>query len=394
MLLKMTQLDINYIRPDSFFIYNIYSENGEKLHDARTPLSSSKIKSIREAYGNYVYIDKNEVNVNEMEPAIPEEKLCLIRDKTKSILEEVESIGVLSKATYREAVETVETILDELNKTKYNVINLLKDLKSYEEYTYSHSVNVGILVAVFAQKHGLFSQDELKNLTLGAYLHDIGKMKIDLNIINKKGKLSKREMLEMKRHPQLGYEIIKRNGERNPIVQQSILFHHEKFQEDGYYGLPYNNLPVFSKIISICDIFDALTSKRPYRDALSTSDALKSIVNSINFHFDYNFVSNFINKMESLLSNNLSTYAVGDICELNSQELALIKELGTKDLLKPKVLVFCRFSKDKRGMVAKFYEEPFELDIFEDPVRIITKLICNGHHLNIIKERLKERKII
>ncbi|MDY6968423.1 MAG: HD domain-containing protein [Spirochaetota bacterium] len=389
MISDWVKIDLNYIRPNSYFVFNIYSKDGEKILEPRIPLTFDKIQNIYKKFGNYVYYDLNDV-----EYTIPKKEMDIAYDVSRSIMDEISITDQLSKETYKEAEQMTEVLVGILNKTDIKVINLLKELKSYEEYTYQHSVNVGILSAVFAQKLDYLTIDELKHLTLGAFLHDIGKIKIEKEILNKKGKLNQLETIKIRRHPQLGYEMVKRLGKSHPIVQQTILFHHEKYNDKGYYGLPYENLPIYPKITSICDIFDALTTHRPYRNALNSAEALKSIVNSINLHFDYSFVSNFINYMESILNNCQSIYKINDICELNSQELALIKELGSKNLMRPKILVFCKFSRIGRKINAKFYKKPFSLDLQRDSSRKIAKIINNQQHINVIKARLRERCIL
>jgi hypothetical protein len=236
--------------------------------------------------------------------------------------------------------------------------------------------------------------EELKSLLLGAFLHDIGKMKLDKQLLNKKGKLNVTEFQKMKRHPQLGYEIIKSVATSDVIVQQCILFHHEKFNNKGYYGLPYENLPNYPKIISICDVFDALTSRRPYRMAISPANALKILLNSISNHFDYELVSKFINIVGPFVNNTRHFYGKHEICELNTQELALIIGLGEKDILKPEIIVFCKYQKTRSKINVKFYDRPFRIKLENETKRIMTNILSNEYQVYSIKNRLLERSLL
>jgi len=389
--MKTIKVDLSYIRPNSSFIYALYSDEGKKILNPRIILTPSRIKRIIDNYGHVIYYNKSEFG-----SPIPQKKLKVAYSTSKEIMDEVSKTQTISNKAYTEAEVMIEDILGDLESTEVDSIDLLKDLRSYEEYTYNHSVNVGLLSAIFAIKMEVLSKDEIKYLTLGAYLHDIGKMKIDKQLLNKKGKLNISETNKMRRHPQLGYEIVRKVRNSNPIVEQSILFHHEKFNTKGYYKLPYEYLPVFSKIVSLCDIFDALTSNRPYRRAVSTPNTLKAIVNSINNHFDYNIISQFINMLSPILNNKESFYYKNEICELksiecHSNELALIKIPGKTDLLKPQVLIFCNLLKNNKKTTAKFYKTPFNIDLQHDSSRKMIKLISNHYQIEKINKMLSKK---
>ncbi|MDY6934333.1 MAG: HD domain-containing protein [Spirochaetota bacterium] len=376
---KRIKIDLSYLRPNSCFVYPIYSLKGEKIFDARVILTQERLKMITEKYGNIVFREWEN---------IPDYRKKIAFCRSREIMEEVSATQKLSENSFLQAEDIIEAILDDLTTSEIEVVNLLKDLKDYDEYIYNHSVNVGILSAIFAIKLGLFSLDEIRSLTLAAYLHDIGEMKIDKQLLEKEGELDASEMKEIEKHPQLSYEMIKCINRTNRIIEQSVLFHHERYNNQGYYMYPYVNLPLYPKIISICDIYDSLTSKRPYRDAISPSHALKSIVNSSNGLFDYNLVSNFINKIGPILNNAQVFYSTNEICELNTKELAIIVSLGIEDLLKPRVLVFCRLTKENGRLVAQYYDHPLDVNLNDDPSRIMTKILDNQMQINAIKERL------
>ncbi len=150
---------------------------------------------------------------------------------------------------------------------------------------------------------------------------------------------------------------------------------------------------MFPKIVSACDIYDALTSNRPFRKALDPSDALRALLNAVYEHFDYALVSDFINHLGPMLNNSQSFYARKEICELNTDEMALIRDYGVKDFLKPRVLVFCRFERGKGKTTVKYYREPVEIDLEDDPLRSITKIIDNANQLSILRNKLNARGI-
>ena len=150
----------------------------------------------------------------------------------------------------------------------------------------------------------------------------------------------------------------------------------------------------FPKIISICDVFDALTSKRPYRNAASPANALKILLNSINTHFDYDLVDKFINILGPFVNNTKHFYGRHEICELNSQELALIVGFGEKNILKPEIIVFCKYQKTKSKINVKFYDRPFRVNLENDKTRIMINVLSNEYQVYSIKNRLLERSLL
>jgi len=390
MLGKKIKIDVDYLRPNSTFIYPLISEDGDIVLPPRVALTAEKINAIKARYGNILYY-----NDNGQMAVIPSFRMQIARNKSKEIMHEIAQSHKISKVAIHEAEKVIIDIVNDLTSTEILALNLLKDLKSYEEYIYNHSVNVGILSAVMARMIGTFNKDEIKNIALGGYLHDIGQMQLDKNLLEKEGKYNITDIQKMKRHPQLGYETLKKIKDVHPIVLQSVLFHHERYNNNGYYGLPYENLPIYPKIIGLCDIYDALTSKRPFRSAIEPSNALKAILNAINQQFDYQLINIFINKLGPILNNTQAFYTHNDICELNTQELAIIKDFGINDMLKPKVIIFCKFQRTGEQLLARFYEKPLEIDLSQDPNnRYMIKIINNYKQLQSIQKKLEEKKLL
>ncbi|HNV47133.1 MAG TPA: HD domain-containing protein [Spirochaetota bacterium] len=387
---KKVKINLSYLRPNSTFIYPLFSEEGKKILDERIVLTAELIKKITARFGNFVYYAEDGKRA-----VIQEGKLRAALATSHDVLDEIARTSKLSAEKYHEAERLVDDIIHNLSVEHANVINLIKDLKSFDDYLYNHSVNVGLLTAVFAKKIGGFSDHQYQSITLGAYLHDIGQRKIDKQLLHKQGQLDVLELTKLKRHPQLGYEILKDLEDSNETVLQTVLFHHEKYNHKGYYQLPYENLPIFPKLASICDIYDALTSPRPFREEPFTSCmALKAIVNSISSHFDFTLVSRFVNLMGPILNNDRPIFAVNDICELNTGELALVKGITPGDILKPQVVVFCRFVKEGDRLGVKHYNEPTAADLATENKRVVKKILNNRKQVDAIQKMAKERGLL
>jgi len=299
-----------------------------------------------------------------------------------------------SRDAYRRTEEIITDIIDELKAKDMAVLTLIKDMRSFDEYLYNHSINVGMLTALMAQKRRIYHGPELKKVVIGAYLSDVGKMKLEKEVFNKPDKLTEEELIRMRLHPQDGYNMLKGIEEVDPVVLQTILFHHERFDDEGYYGLPYETLPSSPKIVSICDMYDALTSPRPFRRAYSPSTALKIITGTIDKKFDRQLVSDFVNMAGAVLNNSQSFYRKGDFCQLNTGEIAVISGIGTWDILKPRVIVFARFENIQNRSSLRFFNNPIEVDLAKDINRKMDGIMMHPRIIEAVKAKLKDKKML
>ena len=387
---KRVIIDLDYIMPDTSFVYPIYSSEGEKLLNEREVLTAQKIKMIKEKCGSKVYYSPNERESRLMSDYV----YTKVFNKTKEVMDAVLYTDKFTRDGYKKSEELVLDLLEALNSKEVEAISLLKDIKNFDEYLYYHSINVGLLTALMVRRKRKFNKDETKNIVLGAYLADLGKVKLEKTVLDKPDKLSEDEMMEMHLHPQIGYNIVKSLEDINPIVLQTILFHHEQFDDEGYYSLPYETLPSSPKIVSICDMYDALTSPRPFRQPYSPSESMKIILNSTDKKFDRELVSDFLNGMGSLLNNSQFFYRKGDFCILNTNEVALISDISKMDIMKPKVMIFARYDYSGEKATIRFYENPIEVDLMKDLNRKLDSIIMHRKLIDAITKRLVEKKTL
>ncbi len=166
---------------------------------------------------------------------------------------------------------------------------------NFDYYTHTHSVNVGIF-SIFLAKEIHFSEDEILRFGMGALLHDIGKCRVDPQIVNFPGKLSAEQYEQMKKHPIYGYEILtKEQGLKDELQLDVVRHHHEKLSGNGYPDkLKGNEVSIYARVSSICDIFDALTTRRSYKNAYSSFEALKLIKERMAEDLDQEILKRFI----------------------------------------------------------------------------------------------------
>lgn len=387
---NMVALDLDYIMPDTTFVYPIFSSDGEKLLNEREILTSQKIKNIKEKCGNKIYYSLPEKETKMM----PDHVYKRAFGKTREVMDAVIRSDKFTRDGYKKSEELVSEIIEELNSKEISAITLLKDIKNFDEYLYYHSINVGLLTALMVKKKRKFNKDEVKNIVLGAYLSDLGKVRIEKNVLDKPEKLNEDEMIKMHLHPQIGYNIVKSLEDINPIVLQTILFHHEQFDDDGYYSLPYETLPSSPKIVSICDMYDALTSARPFRQSYSPSEAMKLILNSTDKKFDRELVSDFLNGMGPLLNNSQYFYRKGDFCILNTNEISIVIDLTKIDIMKPKVMIFARYDYSGDKATIRFYENPIEVDLLKDMNRKLDSIVVHQKLIEALRKKLVEKKTL
>ncbi len=193
----------------------------------------------------------------------------------------------------------VQLTYEFLSQEKTAFAQLLR-ITSYDYYTYTHSINVFVFSITLAQRAGAFSPQELKDFGTGALLHDIGKSLIDPSIVNCKGKLTREQWEEMKRHPLLGCRILAGHNGISATALDIVRYHHEKVNGSGYpEQRDAKTLSPLVRICTIADIFDALTTRRSYKDAVTTFEALRIVKDEMADQLDADLLQTFIKMMGS-----------------------------------------------------------------------------------------------
>ncbi len=172
--------------------------------------------------------------------------------------------------------------------------NLFK-LMSYDYYTHTHSVNVCTFVVALIRALKLCDKHTMILVGKGALLHDIGKSRIDISILNKTGQLTPEEFEEIKKHPELGLKMVQDNSPVPPVAANIILNHHEKCNGSGYpRGLTGDEIDIYSQITCIVDVFDALTTNRCYKNAFRAFPALEILQNEMHSQVNQELLREFV----------------------------------------------------------------------------------------------------
>jgi len=214
------------------------------------------------------------------------------------------------------SITMVDDLVEYIQSENYINLNLY-EVKLYDDYTYIHSVDTSIM-AIFLGVNMNLSKSRLRDLAISSLFHDIGKTKISSKIINKPDKLTEDEFKEIKMHPLYGRDILLGNPIINEEIIGGVIEHHEKYNGTGYpYGLKENEISEFAKIISICDVFTAITSDRCYRKKFDPREAYELILAETYTSFDPEIIKLFRDTFAVYplgcpvyLSNNLFGYVV------------------------------------------------------------------------------------
>jgi putative nucleotidyltransferase with HDIG domain len=265
------------------------------------------------------------------------------KKRTKALLEDARIGNTVNTSA---GMDIVESFVDSCFK-KPTLVASLSRLKDFDDYTFTHSLNVSVLSISLGKRLGM-NTDELRILGIGALFHDIGKMKVPEHILNKPGKFTDEEFEIMKQHPLLGFELLKNDKLLPESSKKCILEHHERADGSGYpNGLEEKNISKLGKITSIVDVYDAITSDRVYHKGMPAHDAIKLIFSWSGKHFNKVLVKFFVDIM--------GIYPTGTLVLLNSGELAIVYEINKNDPTRPLVLIISDSEKKKI--------EPFIFDL-------------------------------
>jgi len=227
-----------------------------------------------------------------------------------------------------------------------SIMDCVNSVRIADSYTYSHLVNVSVYSMLLGKWLG-FNKKQLKEVVMAGLLHDIGKAHIPHDILNKNGPLTDEEFEIMKRHTIYGYELVKNNKEISMDVKRAIIMHHEKEDGTGYpFGIKGNQKNLYSKIVTVADIFDAITSERVYRGRQTPFTAFREL-ESVGF-------GTLDPKIMMIMFTNMPSYYVGSKVKLKNGEIGEVVYVPNQCAYAPIVKVndnFLDFSVEKSELI-------------------------------------------
>lgn len=322
----------------------VVDKSGRNLVQRGSILDNYVIDSLLKMGVMMVYIQSGEETAGDIEKSIsPQARKQIERlhtdDRSKVELSDSVKTRVAEGIQFIYSNTESKELADATNNIASNLMNAINStdaiavdisaLKTSDEYTFKHSVDVATMSMVLAKQQGL-SQKQIYEIGVAGLLHDIGKTKISLDILNKPARLTDEEFAVMKQHPVFGYRMIKDRDEFSNEICMAVLQHHEKMNSKGYpVGFPSDKITQYARILTIADIYDALVTERPYKSAFSQREAVEMIM-SMTGELDLTAMKSFL---ESMI-----LYPVDSIVELSNGEKAKVVKNNPHYILRPTVV--------------------------------------------------------
>lgn len=226
--------------------------------------------------------------------------------------------------------KSIDSVVDELLANGDMMVNMI-DIKSYADYIYFHSISVAMISAMIGCRMGL-SKEQLKELTAGAMLHDIGERFIDKNLLQTQRVLTEKERTTLAQHPKLGYEYLNRTYHFAPEITLCVLEHHEWYNGEGYpLRRSGEEIPLYGRIVKVADSYDAMVSNRPFHKQIQPNDAVEYIMAMIGVEFDPKIVNLFL--------DCIAVYPVGCEVVLSTGQHAIVMKNYRGYILRPRLKV-------------------------------------------------------
>jgi HD-GYP domain-containing protein (c-di-GMP phosphodiesterase class II) len=369
----LKRIAIYNAKPEMILAKEIYSRNGRLLLRQGEKLSQQWIDKLMDFDVPTIYIDVDtgskypeitKIITSEKEKVyhddVPDMISTEVRGEAERVVQELMheiKAGRLIKTD--KARKVVETIVSQLI-TNQHIVGKLADIRILDDYTFAHSVNVCILSISTGIIMG-YSKVRLRELGIGALMHDVGKMKVPDEILNKKGPLTEKEFEVIKKHTIWGYEILSEHPDMTSSAARISLQHHECYNGLGYpWGIKNDEIHEYSKIVAIVDVYDALTADRVYKNAILPYEAMEIIIASTGYQFEPQIVKTFV--------ENSEIYPVGSIVELNNGIITMVinanRALPTRPITK--IVIDAQGNEVNDGEV---------IDLMKNPTLFISKIV-------------------
>ncbi|MDH5680871.1 MAG: HD-GYP domain-containing protein [Spirochaetota bacterium] len=330
------EMTVKFIQPGTVLACPVYSKTGDIVQAAYTPFTTEYISKLQRMGLDTIFYSKKSSNMQPIYAKDLREYLqknvykgprAISLETQKKAMEVTEKINRTIKEHQKvsfinDTKDLVDNILHDIQGSHHEIINLL-DIQTFDDHNYSHSLNVGVIAMLFAQILGK-SKDEVRDIGIASFLHDIGKIRLPYDLIHKEDTLTNQELEIIRKHPRYGYEIVKESIELNEKVKKIILFHHERYDGKGYpLGLKGDQIDDDVYIVALAEVYDALTTELSYKKAFTMQKAFNLIIRDSGSVFKPEFAHMFTKEMTVLFKE--SAY-IPDKCDvlLNTNEVARV----------------------------------------------------------------------
>ncbi|MGI6551427.1 MAG: HD-GYP domain-containing protein [Syntrophomonadales bacterium] len=370
----MRRVSLEYVEPGMKVGRTIYSTEGRPLLVSGMVLNENYIQRLRDYGIGSIIIKDDMFEEIEEPPDIISEQTRL--ESVKTVREVFRNFETKKRIDLKTVQETVNNLIDEVLSNRDLLMNF-SDIRSYDDYTFCHSVQVCVLSIITGLSMGL-DQLKLKELGAGALIHDIGKTRLDKELLNKPGQLTPEEYNEIKRHSETGFEILRANREMSLLSAHIAFQHHERWDGQGYpRGLRGEEIHPYSRIVSVADVFDALVADRPYRKAFSTNQAISLMRRMSGTQFEPTILE--------VLISNIAEFPIGSVVTLSSGEIAVVVDTNKEKPTQPVVRVV--FNKRWKPLTTVR-----EIDLIKDTSVQISRILTEAEVSQLFKGVLPDKQ--
>jgi putative nucleotidyltransferase with HDIG domain len=325
----MIYIPVDYLKDGMILAQDVDTEIGVSPLLAKGQVLKEKFIN-RFRYFNItgVYIESSFSSEIQVEPIIGGKLKAKVLTQLKGTFKDFGNTGKLMAPSIQSLMKVSDNLVDSLLSNKEVLINLV-GLKGYDDYTYQHSFCVAIIAVSIGNNMGL-DKMMLKQLALSGLFHDIGKMSVPKEILNKTGKLTDEEFEVIKQHPETAFKQLRKTNLIPDIALRGIRSHHERFDGSGYLkNLSGEGIPLLGRILAVADVYDALTSNRPYRKACLSHEVIEYMMGNANIQFDYEVLTAFL--------KSVVAYPAGMLVTLSNGKKAMVIENNRENTLRPVV---------------------------------------------------------
>lgn len=373
----MISLAVDFLLPGTVLGSPLYDKKGNLVVEAKTPFTVELIEDLKKKHIERVYYTQAQSPEPETIQHDPRKIKTILQPRILELSERV-SAEISRSIRAGEFIQTLDVhqLVDLLFKLLHAFGKFPPEIlleKKSTDPDYSHHLNVCITSMVLALKHG-FENTLVKQIGIGAFLHDIGKNKLPEELRRKTAGYSQEEVELLKKHTTLGFELIKLNGQLSSIVRKIVLFHHEATNGTGYpLGLNEKDVGYYPYIVSLANIFDNLTTTKPYRQAYTLKDTLAMLIQTAGKKLPAYLVQLFVKHVTLSLAHgsapkNSGKHPNGTFVILNTQEIAQVLRQNPEEPEKPRV----RIIKDSKGHSV---DPPLEAELAQDITRMISEVL-------------------
>lgn len=351
----MRLVSLRQVQPGMKLGRTVFTEDGKVLLGTGMQLTERLISGLQRSGIDAIYIDDPRTEDIVVEDVIhPQTRQVAVEVIEKTIKQITNSNKLARKISLKEMglhfQQAFSSILDDLMQNE-QMVGHLTTISSHSPSLYHHSVNVSVLATAVGMSLG-YNRTQLMNLGIGAMLHDIGKVSLPEELLQKKERWNAEEQELAKQHTTLGFNLLRKQPDISLLSAHICLQHHERLNGSGYpQGLVGKQIHEFAQIVGLCDIYDSLTSPRPWRKRYMPQDAVEYLLGSGGHLFELHLVNAFI--------KHIAIFPIGSSVVLNTGETGVVSRVDPDYTHRPTI----RILKDGRG---NDVVTPYDLNLKEN----------------------------